>query len=72
MKVERINRVLLFVQYPWLKPYIEFNTDMLKGPKILSKKICSNYLTMLFLEKQWRMSEKTKGRISIQVPTKKN
>ena len=33
MKVERINRVLRFVQYPWLKPYIEFNTDMRKKAK---------------------------------------
>ena len=38
MKVERINRVLLFVQYPWLKPYIEFNTDMRKEAKNSFKK----------------------------------
>jgi len=30
MRVKRIHRVLEFAQSPWIKPYIDFNTDMRK------------------------------------------
>ena len=27
MKLKRVHRVLQFDQSPWMKPYIDFNTD---------------------------------------------
>ena len=59
MKVKRINRVLRFVQYPWLKLYIESNRHEKKDQECVQK-ICTNFLTMPFKKKHWRTPEKDK------------
>ena len=42
LKSKKVHRVLQFNQKPWLKQYIDFNTEMRKKQKTVLKKTCLN------------------------------
>ena len=55
IKIGPVHNIVSFKQKQWLKPYIEFNTEMRKQAKMNSKKTFSNWWTIVYLVKQWRM-----------------
>jgi hypothetical protein len=42
VEIGTVHNVVSFIQEPWMKPYIEFNTNKKKDAKMKSKKIFSN------------------------------
>ena len=42
MKLEKIHRVLLFKQSPWMEPYIRMNTELRKKATSDFEKICTS------------------------------
>ena len=57
MKLSKIQKVLKFKQFDWIKIYIDFNTEKRKnGTNSFEKKIFK--LMIVSMAKQWKIQEK--------------
>ena len=52
--LEKVHRAIEFNQSAWLKPYIDFNTELRKKEKNKFEKDFLNLQITLCLEKQWK------------------
>ena len=60
LKLEKVHRLIEFDQQPWLKPYIDFNTNLRAKSINEFEKDFFKLMNNLVFVRQWRISENIK------------